>query len=491
MINWLRRHVASATGLLLVLLVFIVYSTILSHLLIYMEQHRLFRFSMAYVAEELHQAGAAKLAGDFVVQFFYYPVLGAAILALLFGVVYICVADGLRRLIKRRGPVVVVPALVLPAIFLAKGATVDAPIEPLTTALMWTVPFWIVSAVAGRFIKRQERELSARMMWVTLGGSVLILGAAAIYALTKVYEPMERDIVLIEAEYRRGDDDAVVRRANRYLRDGGRVHVVPYFRNLSLLRQGKLAEHAFDFPPLFGVNSLYVHWDGHVLKREYGYHVYHLLGSVNMAQRWRSEGMTNLGETGPILSDLAAYYIINGHDRVASRAINHLSQSLFYRSTADSLRASLGTGRVAGVKNFYAEAPDSINGILEDDFLPSTGHMLLTHPDDKMVAEIFLTGCLLAGDYNNFLGGLNLIGMRDPEKMPRPYREALAMIQAGDPSGWWRDAGFKVWQPDIDRYMEFSKAVKSGNKLALKSAFADTYWYYFFFINPDRPNKNK
>ncbi len=491
MINWLRRHVASVVGLLLVLIVFIVYSTQLSHLLIYMEQHRLFRFTMAYVEEELHQAGLAKLAGDFVVQFFYYPVLGAAVLALIFGAVYICVADGLRRILKRRGPVAVIAGLILPAFFLAKGATVEAPIEPLIKALMATVSFWILAAIAGRFIKRPERELATRMIWVTLGASAVILGAAVVYSLTKVYSPMERDIVLIEEEYRRGDDDAVVRRANRYLREGGRVHVVPYFRNLSLLRQGKLADHAFDYPPLFGVNSLYVRWDGHVLKREYGYHIYHLLGSINMAQRWRSEGMTNLGETGPILSDLAAYYIINGHDRVASRAINHLGQSLFYRSTADSLRARLGTGEIPGLKSFYAEAPDSINGILDDEFLPIMGHMLLTHPDNKMVAEAFLTGCLLAGDYNNFMGGLNLIGLRDPEKMPRPYREALAMIQASDPSGWWREAGFKVWQPDINRFQEFTRAMNSGNKLALKSGFADTYWYYFFFVNPDRPNKRK
>lgn len=492
--NFLKRHVTAAVAVLLGLVTALLYGTILSHILIYMEQHRLFRFSQEYIVNEIHHKGWAKLAGDFVAQFFYYPWLGALVLGLLFALLYAMVADGFRRLAGRATIMTVLAGLVCPVIFIVRAGTIDTPIEPLMIALFWGAIFWTACFTASLVMgsRKGERKVALpgnKAFIVTSAAAVAAIGGAVAWNLTKSYDPMERTIVLIEEEYRAGDDYAVIMRADEYLESGGRVHVVPFFRNLSLLRQRQLAAHIFDYPPLFGEKSLYVPWDGLVLKREYGKYLFDLIGHVNEAQRWQSESMTNFGETGRNTVDLTAYNILNGRDRVARRGIRHLRQTMFYRSKADSLEAALGTGQVAGRKNFFAQAPDSLNAFGFDDMLRLFGYMNHLHPGDRMLQELFITGSLLRGDMNNFIVALDRFDMRDPGLMPRPYREALAMVQAHDPNGWWRKVGIKTSVADIERYGRFLKTMQSGNRMQLKSGFADTYWYYFNFINPDRQRK--
>lgn len=510
--NFLKRHLTAAASILVGAVVTVLYGTILSHLLVYMEQHRLFRFTGEYVATELHQAGAAKLAGDFVAQFFYHPWLGAVLLGLLFALLFAMGADGLRRLAGRANALTVGAGLVLPAILLAQGGTIEARIEPLMVSLVWAAAFWVVCLAGGLVLGRRRSKAAkaaegagvparrvkkepspvrgpGRAIVASLATAVVILAGAVAWNLSKSYDPMERTVVLIEEEYRAGDDAAVISRADEYLAAGGRVHVVPFFRNMSLLRTGRLAAHAFDYPPLFGIRALYVPWDGHVLKREYGRYLFDLIGHVNEAQRLQSEAMTNFGETGRNIVDLTAYNIINGRDRVARRGIRHLRQSLFYRQQADSLEAALGTGRVAGRRNFFENLPDSLNRFAFDNLLQELGYMNQIREGDPMLQELFLVATLLQGDINNFVNGLNVFGMRDPEQMPVLYREALAMIQAHDPNGWWREAGIKMSVNDVERYGRFFKAMQCGNKMQLKSGFGGTYWYYFNFINPDRPKK--
>lgn len=502
--NYIKRHLTAATALVLGAVVTVLYGTVLDHLLIYMEQHRLFRFSGEYVATELHQAGAAKLAGDFVAQFFYHPWLGAAVLGVLFALLFAMGADGLRRLAGRANALTVGAGLIAPSVLIALGGSIEVRIEPLMEALACGAVFWTVCAVAGLFLSRRRRvaegagggkkagsEGRRRLASVaaTAATAAVIMAGAVGWNLVKSYDPMERTVVLIEEEYRAGDDAAVISRADEYLAAGGRVHVVPFFRNLSLLRSGQLAAHAFDYPPLFGIKALYVPWDGHVLKREYGKYLFDLIGHVNEAQRLQSEAMTNFGETGRNIVDLTAYNIMNGRDRVARRGIRHLRQTLFYRAQADSLEAALGTGRVAGRRNFFEGVPDSLNRFAFDELLRELGYMNTVKPGDPMVSELFMVAALLQGDINNFMAGIDRFDMRDPETMPRVYREALAMIQAHDLNGWWREAGIKSSVQDIERYGRFFKAMQAGNKMQLKSGYAGSYWYYFNFINPDRPNK--
>ena len=63
---------------------FTAYMTLYRHVLIFHEQHYLFRFSCDYIAETIHLDGFFELAAAFMAQFGYWPWLAATIWSLLF-----------------------------------------------------------------------------------------------------------------------------------------------------------------------------------------------------------------------------------------------------------------------------------------------------------------------------------------------------------------------------------------------------------------------
>lgn len=473
-------------GTAVAILTFVLYGWPLSHVLPYIEQHRLFIYSSGYIAEELHHSSLQELMLTFMVQFAYYPVLGAAVMALLVAALYSLICGTLTRL-TGRGMLSALLAAPVPLGIVAWCATFEHLPLPLMTGLLVAGGIWIVVALINLKWRPARRPITRRG-WII--GSVLmaLMLGGTVYSALKVYlEPMERQAVLVEQAYAKGDYQECLRRAERYLAEGSRMHIVAYYRALSLARLRQLPERILEYPPLFGAETLYMIWDGYVLKREYGFNFYELIGGVNMAQRWQFEAMTNYGETGPTLARFAAYNIINGRDRMAAKNIRKLKRTLFYRDVADSLEQRLGTGEVPGIRNLYAQLPDSVGNFAFFDPMEELGYINTYVPGDEINQHLFLVGSLLDNDVQRFMTGLNTFGMHDVSKLPPMYRQAVAMWIAEDKNGWWRDAGFTYPREECERYMQFTQAYAQRNRFKMASDFSGTYWYYFTNQSRKRP----
>lgn len=75
--------------LLLFITYFLCYQGVLSHVIYYHEQHHLFLFSKEYFFKQIHTEGLIAYLNDFVVQFFYIPILGSAILSGILAGIYL------------------------------------------------------------------------------------------------------------------------------------------------------------------------------------------------------------------------------------------------------------------------------------------------------------------------------------------------------------------------------------------------------------------
>lgn len=486
----ITRYIKSRPGLLLGLLLFLcafaLYAGPLRHTVIYLEQHRLFLYTADYLTYELHQTDIWTVMASFVAQFGYYPLLGAAVWGALGACLYSLLCGSVTRLTGR--PLIgALAAMPLPVWLLARMASIENYPSPLCASVCFALLLWLIVLLIGRWFKPLRHDTGLRGWLIAVAAALVMLAAGWCLAMHKYYDEMAMQAVTVEQVYDSGDYAGCLELCNKYRDQGCRMHVVDYFRLLSLAQLGQLPQHVLDYPPRFGANSMYVPWDGYIFKREYGYHFFELIGFVNNAQRWQYEAMTGYGETGPMLVRLTGYNIANGRDRVAAKHIRRLRNTLFYRDAADSLEARIGSGQVPGLDYSYKQIPDSLDCYSFDDVLQELGYIISTIDPKPVHRDMFLTACLLDNDVERFMTGLNIMGLYDTDKLPPIYRQAVAMWIAEDRSGWWQKAGFKYPKAECERYGRFLQAYTQGNQLNLKSAFADTYWYYFTNLSAKRP----
>ena len=100
---------------ILFLCYFMAYMGNLSHIIAYHEQHHLFLYAEAYFEQQLQSEGFFYYLTAFIIQFFYYPWLGSALLALLLASVYGMVGNVLRFLFGKEDwlHLSVIPSLLL------------------------------------------------------------------------------------------------------------------------------------------------------------------------------------------------------------------------------------------------------------------------------------------------------------------------------------------------------------------------------------------
>ncbi len=489
--NFPARYPAATCGGVVMALMWVIYAVMLRHVLIYGEQHSFFVFSSDFLSTEYYFEGFRELLTDFLLQFSYYPVLGAAVIALSMGAIYGCVEWVLRRVPKMPAAVAIAAGVAVVTGLMIYTSTIEHHLVTLGGWLMWSAIVWvaalILSLLAGGRIKASPCGKKGALTALCL--TVAIIAGGTVYSRLKVYSEVEAVAITVEDEYMRHHDEKVVEIADKFLKNGPQAHVVVMFRNLALLRQGKLAGKVMELPMYFGSKGLYLPWEGLVLKREYAVHFYELIGHAAEALHWHSEALVDQGETGRTLEGLARYNIITGHDKVAQRHINKLKKTLFYNKRAKQLEKYVGTGEVPGTKDFFKDMPDSLSRFLYHQIIEETGYMNTVMPGDPTLQELYMVAALLDNDIQHFQYALNQFGLTDPAKMPRLYREAVALSVVIDINHSWQSEGHDIPGPEVAAARRFMQAYNAPNrnKVALKAAFGDTYWYYYFFISPNRP----
>ncbi|MDE7388224.1 MAG: hypothetical protein K2M97_03105, partial [Muribaculaceae bacterium] len=256
----MKRYIKYIVAILLFAVIFCCYYFQGAHLLYFFEQHYLFRWTTDYWATMAHLRGWTYPIESFIVQFSYYPALGAAVWALLLTLEYLMLQSIIYRLSGYRD-LLQVTALV-PMWLFSTTLSVDAPPTAPVQWLVWTFVVWVVAMAVGRFLPwtrrsktvdhgpvesesddgvgKKESKKSRGSMWLWASPALALLFMGMSYSLwckeplTNDIAEAERTMLLTERAVRERRWDDALQLTNNWAATGRKNHMMSYFRSLAL-----------------------------------------------------------------------------------------------------------------------------------------------------------------------------------------------------------------------------------------------------------------
>jgi len=439
------------------------------HALSYHEQYQLFEWTSDYFAERVSlPGGLADWMSEFLVQFFYYPWLGASLLALLFVSLQRATACLLPKkwyLASLVPPVFVLWLMgdintmwALPVALLMVLVTACVRwslrwwwIDLLVTPVLW----WLAGPVVWVYVFIRLVQYGWRMCAavVALSGAQAascallpqwpvqqVLAGIPYYRIPLHYPQLsgyDKDIYeLIRQDYliRHERWVELLERARQY-----QVHTTFWSNsvNLALSQKRQLAEHMFDYWQS-GEDALIMSRVRDLTSNLPAAEAFFRLGMVNSAQRYMfdiQESILNGKRSARCTQRIVQCMLVNGHYKPAAKQLALLKHTLFYRQWASDMERLLN-------KDSMVEA-DPVLGRLcklrfRDDFLYSYPEMekmlamlFMNNTDNKMALDYFLAQLLLKGQMQQFLQYLQLAQQYGGYKyMPEGYQDAVRCIQS-------------------------------------------------------------
>lgn len=504
----MKKYARPLLALVMAVTFMVLYLTEFRHVIVYHEQHHLFVFTRDYLSNTIHEKGLMWTLLEFVVQFGYYPWLGAAVWTLLLVAVYGMTGVILRRLTGRRD--VWGLSAILPAWMFYQTVNIDVKPDTAVTAFAVVLGVWILALIASCFYKPKARGTNGGKWWILIIGPA-VFGASMAYFNRSLYEPrtltlnngvektfdreavkaqriVEARMVQADQAVRRGDWPEVQRLAEEVLADGQKNLLMTYFRSMALYHQGQLPQQILNMPQKLGSRSLYFQWKPDKNQAEYGGYVFEQLGALNTAIHWEFEALVGWGETSHHLINLSRYYIATGKPKQADKFLYPLKHTLFYRNTARELESCKATGKVPGLRDAFhgTKAPgerwDAVDNLNQDlVFLNSFD------TDNDMAQQYLLVGLLLDNEVGAFYGNLRTLYPDGAKNLPELYQQALCLYRLSDngPEKIAAD-GFEI-SPEVDK--EFREYVATKQRADARQGFfsprqKQSYWYYIHNISP-------
>lgn len=520
-IKWIMAGVMLATFVLMYMLRY-------EHIIIYHEQHHLFRFCSEWIAETAHQYGFWHPWTQFIVQFGYWPWLGALIWSLMFVGVYLMTQSIIKRLTGLQDLIQL--SAILPVWMFYQTIDVDSFPVNVVKAFAIVSAAWLAVVCFARFIpvkyrtwtRKREKKIDIKFKpkyadakpqkrheWVWLIVGAICFGGIVMFNNNRYYGPRtievnnkpkqltredvikwrenERIMIAADQALRRRDWDKVLELSNQILRKGNN-HLMAYFRSLALYHRGELTTRLFDLPQSFGEEALFFPWYADRNRAEYGGKVYEDMGALNSAIHWEFEALVGWGETATHLINLSKYYIETGKPKQAKKFIAPLEDTLFYDDVADYLEDCLEAGDVPDLRDATADVPenyvhfDNVNSIGTDAFF-----ILCNDPSNKMALEYAVMSMLLGNNVGGFYYYLKRY-YPDKQNLPRYFWEALCLMRMQLGTDGLAADGYVI--PDeVDRdFRAFSAEQKKGQGANFSPAQKQTYWYYASKISKYAPS---
>lgn len=483
------KRLAFVLSGVLFLIYFLAYRGVLSHVIFYHEQHHLFLYSQDYFQQCVQSEGWLCYLTDFIIQFFYIPVLGCAILAFMLASVHL-LTNQLIRLVSGKEDWIQLSVLPSLALFFYTMSPNHSLSLVTGSFLALSALYVLLSIILWR--RRNVGTTSTHPLFAKpylraclLCFFLALYAGGGYYYFIHSYNRSERLMLVAEQAVKEKDWKKVLDYAERYFQTGRNNQLFSYFYNLALFHTGGLPYHLFDYPKRLGVKELYFPWNSDSRESEYGHFLYEDLGYINEAQRWEFEAMVVWGETAPHLLNLARYNIANHRPLVAQRFINKLKQSLFYRKEALRLEQIVQTGQVDGLPNSLSEVKDIparyANVI---NIGPELEYLCEQDSTNRMAFEYLMSDLLLSNNVVRFAKNLKRIKNFSYDGLPPCYEEALYIYKLGVSEAEFSQIGFQVSKETEQRFRRYYQFMKSKNTTALQAEFGKTYWFYMNYVSP-------
>ena len=447
------------------------------HALSYHEQYQLFLWTWDYFVERVSLPGGfADWLGEFIVQFYYVEWLGALLLALLFVMLQrvtlklmdqkdhsTSMIPGLISLVPvallwwlmgdinvlLSLPVAIVLALALALIENQRNRSI------ILTILLIPIIYWLIGPVVWLYVIIRVIQMGWKHLW-TAGWLVAV--QVMVYAWLLPQWPLQQAMAglnyyriplhypqwsgydkdmyeLIRQDYlvRNERWDEIVKLAGEY-----QVRT-PFWSNcvnLALSQKRLLADRMFDFYQS-GEDALIMPRVRDLTSMLPSAEVFWRLGMVNSAQRYMfdtQESILNGRKSGRCTKRIAECMIVNGHYQTATKQLDLLKKSLFYRSWAKEAEAMMkdeakvnshsvyGRLRQLRYKENFLYSYDEIDKMF--------GLLFMNNQENKMVLDYFMAQMLLKGNlqgFQQYMGAVQQYG--GYRQMPLGYQDVMHCIQ--------------------------------------------------------------
>ncbi len=471
------RYIRALTALIIFGCCVAALLTLHGHAIFYQEQHRLFLFTADYFTSTVKSGGFLQWLGDFFIQFYYYPLLGASIVGAILAGVYLLVESIIRVVTGRRD-------FLQLGVIAAGGLyfTLCGLEQSLAVAFCVLVGLAIVRLVLLCFKRWLPKPKGAEPVAVKIALLIVALAVAYIYCgywlIVKDYNRAERAMLRTEKAIKNHDWDRAIALSDQYLSTGHSNKLILYFRSIALAHKGQLLEHLFDFPQNFGQQALAFPWSGDSREAEYGHLVHEITGDINAAHHWAFEAMTVWGETAPHLLDLTRYNMALGRPAVARKFARRLSHSLFYHGEANRLLKEIDAGSRGDLRYALADKkPANISWINVKDFSPNLMQNYLADPQNKITRQYLLASMLL----NNYLRTLIPMLTYDDLQIEN-IREAVLLYSLDPQATPLSTYGIEVNDATGKRFAPFFQNMHAGRRELQQAEYGKTFWYYVHYL---------
>lgn len=413
-----------------------------------------------------------KYIGAFLLQFFYYPALGAAIEAAFSVFVFLCAAVVVRCLFNR--PLHLLWTALIPVAIFAEQSFWDSN---LTVSLKWCL--WsLLAAVSVWCLKLAVRQrinmpriisnfvvggvASVAMLWLVVYNLVFKNGNWCAY----------QDIWRMEylAETRQWDALLeVTTPAVAQMNEIARRYAV-----LALLEKGQLADNMF----LYSVtNSKDLWFKGREepMCRNYNAMLFRSLGMPNevVHQTFQQQIQSEFGTSFTVLRRLVEINLETKNYALAKKYMDILSHSTVMKGWVDERKPQLEAIRKA--KPVFEEKGKLF---YTTNILKVTAEMYNRYPDNRKYADMFLCGLLADKNDKEFYSAFQVIATTQyahGERIPRYYQEALMLVSVNKPEVLQEYSISRDVQEDFKNVMAL---VKKGDVVRMRDLYPNTLWAY-------------
>ena len=394
----------------------------------FQEQNQIFLCSWDYISTYFEKSGGlARLAGDFLTQFYYYLYLGAIILIsclLLIGALWY---TALRNF-KVSKAVALILALLLMTFVAVCHFSTSYRLSSTISIIGWGLLLWLVSLMPGW--KKRLVILALAML-----PTYLLFGLPEVKKIQGPDLILEKDFA-VDCEYYFGNHDKVIKMVEG---ENKWTDQMLFFYNLAQAQRGELPDHLLDFTQNYLGTFEKIGPDTPMLTIRNMNELYWALGDMTFTER--AAMMTNVfshnNRNVRMMRRLAECNIVSGDTLAAEKYLRILDKTLVYRRWADNVR-------LYG-KDIYQKKMQMVNR-RDTITITDNAHFLMmqlldANPDNIVALDYILCSDLLLKDMTNFKRDYDRYCIETGKPRLKPlYQEALCIWLAGT------DAPQEDWQ---------------------------------------------
>lgn len=423
--------------------------------------------------------------GAFLLQFFYYPAIGAAILAGLGVFVFLCGVVVIVRLLSH--PVRFLWVALLPITMMVKQQFWDVH---LTSTLTWCISsaaLALVVYIITIFIHRRITIPSFLGHPIIAGVASVALIYLSVYNLafkdqsSRVYqyyfrlehlaETQQWDELLALATPEAAQSDEISRR----------------YAVLALLEKGMLADNMFAYS-ITAPTDFWFADRNEPMCCNYNALLFRSLNMPNevIHQAFQQQIQSNFGTSFCVLRRLAETYLEAKDYPLAKKYMDVLSHSTLMKGWVEERKPQLEAIKDS-VPVFELEEEKGEQFYMKN-ILVAMSEMINRYPKNQKYADLLLCGLLAQKDGDDFYPAFKVVAKNlyaHGEPIPQYYQEALMMTALQKPEILQTYNISKENQKNFERVMTM---VRDGQGEQLGTIFPNSFWSYYFWNLPAHQN---